>query len=60
MDDELKENVDSKSEGLTIHQSIELEFKQLIADLNLGQYGSVALEVYTNRILQILQPAPKT
>ena len=58
MDDKLKENVDSKSEGLTIHQSIELEFKQLIADLNLGQYGAVALEVYTNRILQIVQAKP--
>ena len=47
--------VDTVDNSAEIKKAIEAEFTSLIHDLKIGQYGAVAIEVYTNKILQILQ-----
>ena len=58
--DELVKEVQPVPDGKTVDQqaelkkAIETEFLAIVQDLKIGQYGAVAIEVYTNKLIQIL------
>ena len=49
------EQTTAQDEKAEMQAVITKEFQLLIADLKLNQYGSIAIEVFVNKVLQMMQ-----